>query len=456
MRDEGSETSLSSSTDSAQSRSNRFRVDWSVADALRDIVAGVLVGMFAGIGSFVFLRSLSWATDQRLANRWLLWLLPLAGFVLGTVNQRLAGSATRGTDFVLDDIHEPAGDGPPLRMSPLALIGATVTHLFGGSGGREGAAVQIAAGFSAVLRKAFPSMSRRRLALAAASGGFGSVFGVPFAGAVFGLEFQVCWRVRLRHALTSVTASFVGDIVARALGLKHEHYAHVAMEQSVRAWLSVLLLALCSGLCALAFIEANHLLKGVMARYVTMPGVRLAAGGFMVIAGVALVGTRTYLGLSLPLIELALTGGAVATFAFAIKMAFTVTTLGSGFPGGEVTPLFCVGACLGASLADVVEVSALWFAPLGFVAVFAAASHTPIACSLIAIELFGWGIAIPAIVTCVLAAAVCGRRSIYAHQRVAAGPDRSIVTMAQLARLRNARLRRWVAAPGYGVSVPEE
>lgn len=180
-----------------------------------------------------------------------------------------------------------------------------------------------------------------------------------------------------------------------------------------------------------------------MVRYVKTSGGRLAIGGVLVILGVGLVGTRTYLGLSLPLIHLALTGGAVASFAFAIKLIFTVATLGSGFPGGEVTPLFCVGACLGSTIADLLHVSPLVLAPLGFVAVFGAASHTPIACALVAVELFGWSIAAPALVTCLLAAVVCGSRSIYGHQRIQIGSNRSLRTMTAVERSRNTRIREW-------------
>jgi H+/Cl- antiporter ClcA len=401
-------------------RSVTIRFADSASEVVGDVVAGALVGVAAGIGSFVFLGSLTWATSQRLGSPWLLWLLPIAGLVLGTVAARVSGNATRGTNLVLDDAHDAHdahGDaGPPLRMTFLALIGATVTHLFGGSGGREGAAVQIAAGLTAPMRRAFPSLSRRRLAIAALAGGFGSVFGVPFAGAVFGLEVQVAWRLRFRHALTSVAASFT-------------------MTHTPRVWGSILLIGISAGLCAMLFVEANHGLKRLLARYVREPGLRLAIGGMFVVAGVALVGTRAYLGLSLPLIQMALTGGAIASGAFALKLLFTIVTLGSGFPGGEVTPLFCVGSCLGAALAGPLHIAPMVLAPLGFLAVFAAASHTPLACSVLAIEVFGWSVAAPAVLVCVVASAVCGRRSIYGSQRIAV--KKVLTTMSELERSRN-------------------
>jgi H+/Cl- antiporter ClcA len=420
-------------------RSVTIRFADSASEVVGDVVAGALVGVAAGIGSFVFLGSLTWATSQRLGSPWLLWLLPIAGLVLGTVAARVSGNATRGTNLVLDDAHDAHdahGDaGPPLRMTFLALIGATVTHLFGGSGGREGAAVQIAAGLTAPMRRAFPSLSRRRLAIAALAGGFGSVFGVPFAGAVFGLEVQVAWRLRFRHALTSVAASFGGDFVARRLGLRHDSYARFTMTHTPRVWGSILLIGISAGLCAMLFVEANHGLKRLLARYVREPGLRLAIGGMFVVAGVALVGTRAYLGLSLPLIQMALTGGAIASGAFALKLLFTIVTLGSGFPGGEVTPLFCVGSCLGAALAGPLHIAPMVLAPLGFLAVFAAASHTPLACSVLAIEVFGWSVAAPAVLVCVVASAVCGRRSIYGSQRIAV--KKVLTTMSELERSRN-------------------
>jgi H+/Cl- antiporter ClcA len=414
-----------------------------LGDVGADVFAGVLVGVTAGVGSFVFLRSLSWATSQRMHSPWMLWFLPVAGFVLGAINARVSGHAIRGTNLVLDDANDwhgadsIEGEAPPLRMTFLALIGATVTHLFGGSGGREGAAVQIAAGLTAPMRRVFPSLSRRRLAIAALAGGFGSVFGVPFAGAVFGLEVQVAWRLRFRHALTSVVASFVGDFVARHLGLRHDSYAHFVMTHTPRVWGSILLVGICAGLCAAVFVETNHGLRQLLAQYVREPGVRLAIGGIFVNVGVAVVGTRAYLGLSLPLIQVALTGGAIATGAFALKLLFTVVTLGSGFPGGEVTPLFCVGSCLGAAMAGPLHVAPMVLAPLGFIAVFAAASHTPLACSVLAIEIFGWSVAAPAVLACVVASAVCGRRSVYGAQLVS--ENQTLTAMSDVERERNER-----------------
>ncbi len=412
-----------------------------------DIAAGAMVGAAAGVGSLVFLRSLTWATAQRLQSPWLLWLLPVAGLILGSIHARVSGDANRGTNLVLDDAHGvDVGAGPPLRMTFLGLVAVTITHLFGGSGGREGAAVQIAAGLTAPMRRVIPSLSRRRLAIAALAGGFGSVFGVPFAGAVFGLEVQVAWRLRFRHTLTSIAASFVGDFVARRLGLRHASYAHFVMDHSARVWVSVVIVGVCAGLCAAVFIEANHGSRRLLARYVSEPGLRLAIGGLLVIAGVALVGTRAYLGLSLPLIEQALAGGAIATGAFALKLLFTVVTLGSGFPGGEVTPLFCVGSCLGAAMAGPLQVSPLVLAPLGFLAVFAAASHTPMTCSILAIEIFGWSVAAPAVLACVVASAVCGCRSVYGAQRVSGDNALSTMaemsTMAEVERVRNERIAR--------------
>jgi H+/Cl- antiporter ClcA len=410
------------------------------ADVVSDVVAGGLVGVAAGVGSIIFLRSLTWATSQRLGAPWLLWLLPVAGLVLGFIGARVSGDANRGTNLVLDEANDYESIvGPPLRMTFLALVGTTITHLFGGSGGREGAAVQIAAGLTAPMRRFFPSLSRRRLAVAALAGGFGSVFGVPFAGAVFGLEVQVAWRLRFRHALTSIVASFVGDFVARQLGLRHELYARFVMTHNVRVWGSVVLVGICAGLCAFVFIEGNHGSRRLLASYVREPGLRLAIGGLLVIAGVALVGTRAYLGLSLPLIQMALTGGAIATGAFALKLLFTVVTLGSGFPGGEVTPLFCVGSCLGAAMAGPLHVTPTVLAPLGFLAVFAAASHTPLACSVLAIEIFGWPVAAPALLACFIASAVCGRRSVYGAQRVS-----QTLTMSDVERTRNERVGRIV------------
>ncbi len=384
----------------------------------RDVVIGILVGLLSGAGSYAFLESLDWATRTRVGHGWLLWLLPLAGLLIGLVYLHLGGESTKGTNLILDEWHDPTDMGPPKRMAPLVLVGTTATHLFGGSVGREGAAVQIAASLTSLFRRWIAPEDRRAVMIAAMAGGFGSVFGVPAAGAVFALEVPHVGRTRYDHVVAALTASFVGDRFARELGTHHTPRKPVSIDVNVPTALKLCVAAIAFGLCAAVFVELTHLLKRTLANRVSYAPLRPAIGGALTIGLTIAVGTRAYLGLSLPLIDTAVAGLAVGSIAFALKLVFTAVAVGSGLPGGEVTPLFCMGACLGSVLAGPLHVDRPALAAIGMVTVFAAAANTPITCAFIGIELFGGGATFAFVFVTILATVVSGDRSVYGRQRV--------------------------------------
>jgi H+/Cl- antiporter ClcA len=393
----------------------------SFAHVTRWIVFGSVVGVLAGLSSAAFLVSLDWATATRRDNPWVLWLLPAAGFVVGLTYWRIGGTSERGNNLVIDEIHEPTA-WLPRRMAPLVFAATVVTNLFGGSAGREGTALQMSASLSdGVFRRIIPvgAPDRRVLLIAAIAGGFGAVFGVPVAGAVFGLEVHSRGRIRHDAVVPALTASFVGDRVVHALDVPHLPVPVIgAVEIDVLLLAKVAVASVAFAWTAVAFIVLTHAVKDVLGRLVAWPPLRPVVGGTALIAMTVVIGTRDYLGLSLPLIEGALAGGVgVATFAFAGKLVFTAVTLGSGFHGGEVTPLFVIGSTLGATLAVAMDAPVPLFAAVGFVAVFAAATKTPIACTIMAVELFGAGPIVPVMIACTLAYVLSTHRSIYTSQR---------------------------------------
>lgn len=387
----------------------------------RWIVVGSVVGVLAGLSSAAFLTSLDWATRTRSDLPWLLWLLPAAGFVVGLVYWWAGGLSARGNNLIIDEIHEPTAH-LPRRMAPLVFVATVVTNLFGGSAGREGTALQMSASLSdGVFRRLLPvsTPERRTLLIAAISGGFGAVFGVPVAGAVFGLEVHSVGRIRHDAIVPALCASFVGDRVVHALGVPHLPVPVIGAVE-LDGWLlaKVVVAAVVFAWAAIAFVLLKDAVERTLARFVAWPPLRPLIGGTVVVAMTVIVGTRDYLGLSLPLIEQALAGGVgLAAFAFAGKLVFTAVTLGSGFQGGEVTPLFVIGSTLGASLAVVLDAPVPLFAALGFVAIFAAATNTPIACTIMAVELFGAGPIVPVAVACVLAYVSSSGYTIYSAQR---------------------------------------
>ncbi len=387
---------------------------------VRWALLGGAVGILAGTASTIFLVSLSWATQTRLANPFLLFLLPVAGIGIGWVYQRFGGAAARGTNLVIEEVNLNRAR-IPLRMAPLVLLGTVITHLFGGSAGREGTAVQMGASLADTLRRltGLRGENRRLLIMAGISGGFGSVFGTPLAGFVFGMEVQRVGRIRYDGIVPCLAAACIGDLTARALGATHAHHTPLpTVPIDLFLLLKVLIAGIAFGLTSLLFVELLHAIKHVLGKFIKLLPLRLAVGGGAIIALTALVNSQDYLGLSEGLIVESLAGQAVPTFAFLAKLIFTAVTLGSGFVGGEVTPLFVMGAALGHALGAPLGVEPAWLAGIGFAAVFAGASNTPLACALMGIELFGSGSALYIALACVAAYLASGHRGIYGTQRI--------------------------------------
>ncbi len=390
-----------------------------VGAVVESLVTAVVVGILAGSGAAAFLYALAWASRTRDANNWLLWLLPIAGFAIGLVYHYGAGRAAGGNNLVIDEIHEPDMH-LPRRMAPLIILAAVATQLFGGSAGREGVAVQVSAGLSdqlSRLRRRSPH-DRRGLLVVAIAAGFGAVFGTPIAGAIFALEVPTSGRMRGgRILLPCLVAALVGNRVTGALGVKHDsNPTFPVFPMTGRHALSVAALAVVCGLVAIAFIMALTFVRQAASR-LKWPPLRPVAGGITIVALVALAHTRSYLGLSVPLGAMALAGARVGISMFAWKLVFTSVTLGSGFQGGEVTPLFVIGATMAAALGPHIGLPIGVGAAVGFVTVFAAASNTPVACTVLAVELFGGNILPFAALACTIATIVSMRRSIYGAQR---------------------------------------
>lgn len=389
-----------------------------VGHLARWIVLGAVSGVLAGLSSYLFLEGLDRVTAFREAHDWLLWLLPVAGLGIGLAYHYLGGRAGRGNALLIDEIHEPS-EWVPRRMAPLVLIGTWVTHLFGGSAGREGTALQMSGSLTDAVSRLFRlgPEDRRLMLITALGGGFGAVFGVPLAGAVFALEVQSIGRVRYDALVPALTASIVGDLVVSGLGYEHHPRPQFTLDLSLSLVGKVALAGLVFGLAGAVFAELTHAIKAQMGKRVGWAPARPVIGGVAIIGLAALFG-HDYLGLSLPLIDRALAGDQLSFAVFALKIVFTAVTLGCAFPGGEVTPLFVIGATLGAALATPLGLPVGALASIGFVAVFAGAANTPLACTIMGVELFGSTATVPLAVGCVVAYIFSSHRGIYPTQRI--------------------------------------
>lgn len=379
------------------------------------------VGVLCGIASAVFLLLLEHATHFRETHEALVYLLPAGGFVIGLVYERAGSTVRGGTSVILDATYDP-NVHIPLRMAPLVLIGTVLTHLFGGSGGREGTAVQMGGSIaSAVARRLSLSASARRMLLICGmAGGFGSVFGTPVGGAIFAIEVVCVGRPELIALVPSLIAAFVGDFVTRRLGVVHTSYPSVQAPAFSAALLpKLVLLGLAMAAIGILFHAFTKTLKKAFERFLPPLPLRMFVAGLAVVILWKVTGTSAYLGLGVSGIVAAFSDPNIVYTAFLWKTVFTSVTLGGGFLGGEVTPLFFIGATLGNAMARVLGMPIDLGAVVGIAAAFGSAANAPLALSLMAAELVGASALPHVLLVSLVAFAASGYNGIYGAQRFA-------------------------------------
>ena len=404
---------------------------------LKWLLLSLPVALFAGSTVALFLYLLDVATRFRWSHEWLLYLLPLAGVFIVWIYHFKGKNSSAGNNLIMDEIHQPGG-GVPVRMAPFILVTTLITHFFGGSAGREGTAVQMGGSLAQLIARKLKlnPADTRILLMTGIAAGFAAVFGTPLAGALFALEVLAIGRIKYDALLPCFFAAVLADMVCMTYGTTHTQYFVHFTEQRTALLpffrmdavliLKVILAAVLFGMVSRLFSVLLHGIKALSNQYISSKYLIPFIGGCAIIVLSYVVGTTDFLGLGVTTpsgsgasIVNAFHSGQLHDFDWLWKLLFTTITLGMGFKGGEVTPLFFIGAALGNTLAVWMGAPIDLMAALGFIAVFAAATNTPLACTIMGVELFGGTHLLYYALACFVAYYFSGQSGIYASQKVA-------------------------------------
>ena len=359
--------------------------------SLKWIVFAAISGTAVGIVGTLFHFCLAGVTQSRAERPWLIWLLPFGGLLIIGAYHLLQHEKDSGTNLVLSSIH--SGDRLPLRMAPLIFLSTLITHLLGGSAGREGAALQIGGTIGQrtgrLLR--LDDQDLRVATLSGMSACFSALFGTPLTAVVFavmGISIGTMYHAALLPCLMSALAAFG---VSLGLGVEPTRFTVAAPEIAAGTFFQVLPLSVLFALVSILFCKFIHGTEHWLEKRISNPWLRVAAGGFAIVALTYLVGTRNYNGAGMEVITAAVEQGTAHPAAFLLKLLFTAVTLAAGFKGGEVVPSFFVGATFGCVAAPLLGLPADFGAALGLVSVFCGVTNSPVASVFLSVELFGSG-----------------------------------------------------------------
>ena len=374
------------------------------------------VGLIGGVVGAAFHIGVERSTELRLMHPWILWLLPVGGVVIVGL-YRLAHMEGRGTNNIIESVH--FGKDVPILLVPLIFISTCITHLLGGSAGREGAALQIGGDlgehFGKMLR--MDDKDCRLATLCGMSALFSALFGTPLAAVFFALEVVSIGVLYYSGLIPCITSSLVAYAVSLRFGIEPMRFAVAAPETGALTLARAAVLALGCALVSILFCEMLHRTEHLTERLVKNDYLRAFLGGCLVIALTLLAGCRDYNGAGGHVIAAAL-GGTAKPEAFLLKIVFTAVTLGCGFKGGEIVPTLFVGSTFGCAAGALLGLPAGFAAALGITGLFCGMTNCPITSLLISVELFGADGLLCYAVVCAVSYVCSGYRGLYSSQTI--------------------------------------
>lgn len=383
----------------------------------RWVLVSVATGVVCGLVGSAFHLTVDWVTSVRMANPWLIFLLPVGGLVIAAI-YRVSKMEGEGTNGIIDSIHD--GAKVHIRLVPVIFVSTAITHLVGGSAGREGAALQIGGGIGYRVGRLLKldDKDMRLVTLCGMSAVFAALFGTPLTATIFALEVISVGILYYSGFIPCLVASVTAYGISRLVGIAPMRYAVALEPLEVMMLIKVCILAVICALVSIVFCVAMHQTERFASAKIKNIYLRAALGGVIVIALTLIVGTDCYNGIGTDTIARALGEGEAPGWGFFWKIVFTAVTIGFGFKGGEIVPTMFIGAALGCTAGPLLGIPPQFAAAIGLVAVFCGAVNCPIASIILSVELFGSGELLYFALACGIAYMLSGYFGLYSSQKI--------------------------------------
>ena len=393
----------------------------SILATLRWLGLGLLVGVVTGLAGAAFSKCVGLATEFRLGHTWTLYLLPAAGLIIVFIYRAAGMENDSGTNQIIASVR--GGTRPPLRLAPLIFAATALTHLCGGSAGREGAALQIGGALSSGIDDLFhlKEDTSRTMIQCGMAGLFAALFGTPLTAAVFAMEVVSVGIFQYSALFPCMVSALTALRVTQLVGVEAEEFPTLALgpEFGLPVLFRVGALAVLAAMLSIVFCVLMHEAAHLYQKYLPNQYVRVLAGGALVILLTVIEGSGDYNGAGTQTIMLALDAGQAVPWAFALKMLFTAVTLGAGYRGGEIVPTFFVGATFGAAVSPLLGLDPVFGAAVAMIAMFCGVVNCPMASLLLSVELFGGGNILFFGMACAVSYLLSGKFSLYSAQKIA-------------------------------------